>query len=296
MDGQFLTWTVAITCTQMQLNLRTAVYHVPTYATTFYQQRTLARALESGDNPSRQPPGVETLLFGGTASELERKYNRSSTDSGMEPEEQYASNALATHSVHPQGKIDFPAVDFSTGPPSPQGQRANFFQSPPLHPLGHNADTAVLTNVTKEEERAISPIDLEPQNRLMTRKESSSAKSTHSALGFKSKHNWALARPTSGSGAVVTPPKPKKQNRNAFQDGIPLNDLGGVASSDYLEAAPQGDLPRSVSESNLQVEVQVEREGDESGILPSCSEHEGTTTQTAPEGGGILESRVGVWR
>ena len=40
-EGRFILWVVAVTCAQLQLNLRIAVYHIPEYMTTYSQHQTV---------------------------------------------------------------------------------------------------------------------------------------------------------------------------------------------------------------------------------------------------------------
>lgn len=272
------------------MQLSTAVYHVPAYVTTYYQQQSTIKP------PPHHRPGVETLIFGGTATELEHRYKKSSTEDEMEQGERYnshATNGLATPAVHLQGKKTEIVSPSAAWPLSPQYRRANSLQDLPSHSPWHNVDIDVLTSVTKEEGGSISSTgnDAEPHSRLVTRTETPSARTIRSALGFNSnsKHNWALARPT-----------PKKQNHIPFQDGILLNDMCRVPSPDSLGVPSRGHLPRRASESNLRVEVQVEHEHDDPGVLPmaSSSGHENNTTQSVSisQDGGIMESRIGVWR
>ena len=71
MEGRFITWVVAVTCAQLQLNLRSAVYHVPGYTTSYYQNQTSIDTPNDKCGPPRRP-GIETIIFGGTATELEQ--------------------------------------------------------------------------------------------------------------------------------------------------------------------------------------------------------------------------------
>ena len=274
------------------MQLSTAVYHVPAYVATYYQQSTIKP-------PPHHRPGVETLIYGGTAIELEHRYKKTSTENEMEQGERYnshATNGLATPAVHLHGKQTEIVSPSAAWPLSPQYRRANSLQEPPLHSPWHIADIDVHTSVPKEEGCSTSStghVDAEPHSRLrlVTRTETPSSRTIRSALGFNSnsKHNWALARPTR-----------KKKHHIPSQAGILLHDMCGVPSPDSLGVPSRGPLPRSASESNLRVEVQVEHEHDESGVLPMASSlgHESNRTLSVPisQDGGIMESRIGVWR
>ena len=287
----------------MQLNLRTAVYRIPVYVTTYYQQQTVVNSLTCRLNPP-QRPGPDTLIFGGGAPEFEQKRSNSSTGSEAEQKKPHYSHAvvLVTTSTHVQQrttgrkkKTAAPSADFGTGKqaslPS-QLRRAKSFQGPALHYPGYNLDSTVSPNATADEARPFSPSSIaysEPSSRSITRANTPSARVVRAALGFDSKHNWALAKPISNPSATVASSKPKKQSQGSSQDGIPLNDMSGILSPHDLE---RGDSP---SEANLQVEVQVECEHDESGIpsMSNSSEPENAQQSTSQDGG-IMATRIGA--
>lgn len=289
----------------MQLNLRSAVYHIPGYITSYYQNQTSIDIPNSRRDLPRRP-GLDTIIFGGTATELEQKGGTPSSESeiGEEEEQHYSHDIeLVTTSVCvPQGKklkLIAASADFGTGkqpPLSPQLGRANSLQYSPSHALRHNVDTTAIPNATGEG-RPLSPTSnahSEISRRSIARPNSSSARAVRAALGFDSKHNWALARPTSSSSATVVSPKPKKQIHDAFQDGIPLDD---TTSPRDLEPPLQKNSPGSAPDPDMRVEVQVECERDESGVslLPHSSKVE-DATRSGPQDGGIMETRIGVWK
>ena len=72
-EGRFILSVIAVTCAQLQLNLRIAVYHIPEYMTTYSQQRAAVGALN-------RRPRAETLSFGGTTTELENSHDSPSTE------------------------------------------------------------------------------------------------------------------------------------------------------------------------------------------------------------------------
>ena len=289
-----------MTCAQLQLNLRTAVYHVPDYVTTYYQQQEVLVAL-SGRVESLHRPGIDTLIFGGTATELEHKYGNRPIEGEVEQEERNRSRAigLVTTSVHvPQGmrkKATAPSADFSArkqGPLLSQLRRANSFQGSPSHSSRHTVDISVIPNAT-DEGRPLSPTSnthSEPSNRSVTRANTLSARAVRVALGFDSKHNWALAKPTNSSSVATVSSKPSKQSHNLSQERMLLQDMSGIPSRG-------GSSSRSRSNSNFQVEVQVECEHDEPGVSPAPrSSQYKNSNWSASQDGGIMETRIGVWR
>jgi hypothetical protein len=291
----------------MQLNLRTAVYQVPEYITSYYQNYTENHTVVG--SPHRRP-GVETLIFGGTATELERKHGNSSVESEIGEETRHYSHAieLVTTSVHvPQGKklkLITASADFSTGkqlPPSPQLRRASSFQDPPSLSLQHNVvDMTAIPNAL-DEGPSLSPTSnghSESPNRSVPRANLSSARVIRAALGFDSKHNWALAKPTSSSTAALLSSRPnKKQIHNPREEGIPPDDMSEIPPPRDLEPRLHRNSLQNAPDSNLRVEVQVEREHDESGVslLPQPSNCE-DAKRSGTRDGGIMETRIGVWR
>ena len=93
MEGRFVIGIVTVTCAQMQLNLRTAVYHVPDYVTTYYRRHDPVVGLNDRINSPRRP-GIETLIFGGTSTELEYEHRSSSTESEVEQEGRHGSHVV----------------------------------------------------------------------------------------------------------------------------------------------------------------------------------------------------------
>jgi len=81
-------WLIAVVCAQLQLNLRNAVHHVPEYITTYYQQQAVVGAPNNarGASPTRSGTGVDTLVFGHSATEFEQQYVNSSTETETETE------------------------------------------------------------------------------------------------------------------------------------------------------------------------------------------------------------------
>jgi len=61
-EGRFLIAVVTVTCAQMLLNLRTAVYHVPDYVTTYYLQQCVVVDVNGTIN-SPHRPGTDTLIY-----------------------------------------------------------------------------------------------------------------------------------------------------------------------------------------------------------------------------------------
>jgi len=93
MEGRLIIVVVTVTCAQMQLNLRTAVYHVPDYVTTYYQQQGPVVGLNGRINSPRRP-GIDTYIFGGTSTELEYEHRNSSTESEIEQEGRYGPHVV----------------------------------------------------------------------------------------------------------------------------------------------------------------------------------------------------------
>ena len=293
----------------MQLNLRSAVYHVPGYITSYYQNQASVDIPNGRHDPPRRP-GVDTVIFGGTATELEQKRGFFSVEREIGEEGRHYTHTieLVTTSVHvPQGKKPNPvtaSADVSTGkqsPLSPQLGRASPFQASPSLSLPHNnVDTTAIPNAT-DEGRPLSPTSnahSEISSRSVTRANTPSAKAIRAALGFDSKHDWALARPTSSSSAAFVSPKPKKQIHNSSQDGIPLDDRSKTPSPRDLEPPLQENSPRGAPDPDVRVEVQVECEHNESGVsIPPHSPKLGDSKKrSGSQDGGIIETRIGVWK
>jgi len=297
-----------MTCAQLQLNLRTAVYHVPSYVTTYYQQQTVVVGTSGRINPPHRP-GLETLIFGGTATELEHKYGNSPTETDDEQEEDnFNALEFATTSVRTMGKQEkFSAlsIDLSTGKQGsvlPQRRRADSFQGSPSHsPRPYFVDLDTPT-ATAEEAPSLPPMDnthSELSNRSVTREDTLPARSNRVALGFDSKHNWALAKMTRCSNPAVPSPTAQDQSYDLSQGGIPLDDMSGLPSPSNLQPSLLVDPSRIASDSNLQVEIQVECEYDAPEIspMPQPSELEhSNANHSVSQDGGIMTTRIGVWR
>ena len=164
MEGRFITWVVAVTCAQLQLNLRTAVRRVPEHATTYYRQPSVFDDLDGRLN-SPYRPGIDTLMLGSTATELEHKHGNSSVENEVEQGEPHYSPAieLTTTVVHTSQRTTgkekniAPFVDFETGKEvsSPLQHRwANSSQHPPSH---SSLDITVIPDDTPDEARYPSP-------------------------------------------------------------------------------------------------------------------------------------------
>ena len=293
----------------MQLNLRSAVYHVPGYITSYYQNQASVDISKGRHDPPRRP-GVDTMIFGGTATEPGQKSGLFSVEREIGEEGRHYTHTieLVTTSVHvPQEKkpnLVTASADVSTGkqsPLSPQLGRASPFQGSPSFSLTHNnVDMTAIPNAT-DEGRPLSPTSnahSEISSRPASRANTPSARAIRAALGFDSKHNWALARPTSSSSAAFVPPKSKKQIHNSSQDGIPLDDRSKTPSPRDLEPPLQENSPQGASDPDVRVEVQVECERDESGvsILPHSPKLEDARKRSGSEDGGIMETRIGVWK
>jgi len=298
----------------MQLNLRTAVYQVPGYVTSYYQNQAESQAVVGTPNDRPDPPrrpGLETLIFGGTATELERKYRNPSIESEIGEESRQYSHAieLVTTTVHiPQGKklkLLTASADFGTGkrlPLSPQLRRASSFQDPSSLSLQHNVDVTAIPNANATDgDRCLSPTDNAHSGspgRSVARANVPSARTIRAVLGFDSKHDWALAMPSSSSSSALLSSKPMKPIPNPFEEGFPVDDTSKIPSPRDLEPPRQTHSSRGAApDSNLLVEVQVECEHDESGasLLPQSSTRE-DATRSGSWDGGIVETRVGVWR
>ena len=226
----------------MQLNLRTAVYHVPDYVTTYYKRQAIVESLNGRFNPPHRP-GVDTLIFGSTVTELEHRHRDSSSESEVEQEGRHNSHAieLVTPSVHVPPKatgrkkrIISSSVDFRTGKQAsllPQPRRANSFQGSPSHSLRHGVGIIVTSSPTTDD-KAFFPcrtgdIYLELSDRSVIGASTLLARTTSS---LDSEQKWALAKTTSSSNAAVMSSVPKKRHHNPSQDGIPRNDMRGVPS------------------------------------------------------------------
>ena len=68
-EGRFILWVVAVTCAQLQLNLRIAVYHIPEYMTTYSQHQTVFGVLTRRSS-------VDTF----TTTEPENRYDSPPTE------------------------------------------------------------------------------------------------------------------------------------------------------------------------------------------------------------------------
>ena len=113
MEGRLTIGVVTMACAQMQLNLRTAVYHVPDYVMTYYQNQGPVVGLNGRINSPRRP-GIDTRIFGGTATELEHEHRNSSTESEVEQEGQHGPHVveLVTTSQGENYRITAPSVGF----------------------------------------------------------------------------------------------------------------------------------------------------------------------------------------
>lgn len=319
-EGRFITWIVAVTCCQLQLNLRGAVYHVPDYVASYYSQPPTQLIA------SRPPrPGVETLIFGGTATELERKYHESAEAShsgGEDPDYSHAIE-LVTTSVHvsrgatgKKKKIISPSADLGGGKRASllpkQLRRASSFQGSPSHSPWQSVDVMVTKHAATDDMLPLSPSSAthsEPTSKPATRATTPSSRNNRTALGFDMKHNWALARPNSSSSAVAnsasnstpSPGRPTKQYSDSSQVGIPLEDLSVISlpHPEYRMEAARAESPGVMYDPNMRVAVQVEREHDESGVspLPRLSESdEHKRMRSMSQDGGVSATRVGRWR
>ena len=118
-DARFNLWLIPIVCTQLQLNLRTAVHHVPSYVTNYYQRRAVANIDSTLSSSGR--PGTETILFGHTITELELMHSNFSNErDGSQDERQSTPAAVPTSAQGPPrrtGKktLTVPPADFCTG-------------------------------------------------------------------------------------------------------------------------------------------------------------------------------------
>ncbi len=246
-EGRFVTWVVAVTCAQLQLNLRTAVHHAPDYDTTCRQQRATFEELD-GRLDSSYRPGVDTLVFGGTTTECEHKHGNSSIESEVEQGERICPPAteLATTLVHikqsstgTKEDIITASTDFGAGkqaPPYPQLPRVNSFQNSPSHSLGHSSvDIAVIPNTGTDEATPFSPMrnaHSEPSSGSVPRGDTPSAKTTCATLSVDSRQNLAVAEPTTSSRVAMASYKFKKQNGDT---PILLHEISGIPSPPDLE-------------------------------------------------------------
>lgn len=133
-----------MTCAQLQLNLRTAVHHAPDYDTTCNQQQAAFEDLD-GRLDSTYRPGVDTLVFGGSTTELEHKHGNSSIESGLGQGDQHRppETELATTSAQITQRntgtmedIITPSTDFGAGKHAfthPQLQQVKTFQGSPSY-------------------------------------------------------------------------------------------------------------------------------------------------------------------
>ena len=173
MEGRFVIGVVTVTCAQMQLNLRTAVYHVPDYVTTYYRQQDPVVGLNSRTNYPRRP-GIDTLIFGGTATELEYEHHNSSTESEVEQKGRHGSHMieLVTASQGEKNRITLPSVGFrhaaNLKPASllPQLRRAKSFHGLP----SHSVDIIATPNATTDKVfPGLPPTKSPTQNYLIVR-------------------------------------------------------------------------------------------------------------------------------
>ena len=219
-EGRFVTWVVAVTCAQLQLNLRIAVHHVPENVTTSHQQQATFEDLD-GRLDTMCRPGVDTLIFGDTATELEHKRGNGSTESGDEQGERCCSPApeLVTTPVHNMqrstGKKELiitPSTDFGAEKQAsshPQLRQVKSFQGSPPHSSRHSVDIAITPDASTDETIPLSPT------------------TTRAALNVDSRHNLAAAEPTTSSSVAMTSYKPKKQNGGT---STLLNSMSGIPS------------------------------------------------------------------
>ena len=85
-------------CTQLQLNLRNATYHVPDYVTDYYRRRAV-----NGGFDSSHRPGTGTLIFSRTVTEIERGYGNFSIGSeGGQDERHHSPSTVPTSAQGPQ--------------------------------------------------------------------------------------------------------------------------------------------------------------------------------------------------
>jgi len=277
---------------------------------TYYQQQTIVADLNGRVKPGPRP-GVETLIFGGTASELERKCRNPSIETGEEQDERHDYNAheLVITPVHDpqrttgkQKKLTASSVDLSAGkqgPHLPQFQRANSFQGSPSNspqPYYLDIDNPAATTEEPSPLPPTSNIHSEPSDRSVPRANTLSSRTSRAALGFDSTHHWALERKVRYLNPAVISPMP---DHDSSQDAIPLDDMSWIPSTSNLEPPLRIDNLRTTSDPNLQVERQVESEHDVSEIssMPQPSGYEDSNeNQPASQHGGVMTTRLGVWR
>jgi len=291
-EGRFVTWVVAVTCAQMQLNLRTAVQHTLGYATTCYQQQTIFDSLDGRlDSPYR--PGVDTLILGSTATELEHKHDNSSTENEVEQGgwNHPATAELATTAVHvPQSTTGGMEKTITASAESGTGKQTSYLPQF-RRASSHSVDITIIPNATSGDARPLpstSNVHSGPPSGSVTRVDTARA-----ALGVDLKHNMARAGPTSSSSAGFMSCGPKKQNRDT---SIPLNDMSGIPSPHDLEPGLRGYSLRSVYDSDLQIEVPVEYENGGSGIppMPQSSECKENATRSASLDECIMATGIGI--
>ena len=169
MEGRFITCIIAVTCAQLQLNLRTAVHHAQDYDSTCHQQGTFEEL--DGRLDSTYRPGVDTLVFGGgTTTDHEHKQGDSSIENGVEQGERTRPPAteLATTPVHITQRSTGTNEDTITAPtefgagtqayPHPQlRRRVKSFRGSNSHSVAHCVDNAVIPNAVTDEATPLPP-------------------------------------------------------------------------------------------------------------------------------------------
>jgi hypothetical protein len=152
-EGRFIIWAIAVTCAQLQLNLRIAVYHVPEYMTTYYQQQPTVVIFHNGGPDSPRRPGVDTFIFGGTTTDLESRHGSSLTESGIPQQEQHNSHATKLVTTSFPQRITVPSSDIGTGEHAslPPLRRTTSFQISPLHSHWDSLDITVTPHAATDE-------------------------------------------------------------------------------------------------------------------------------------------------
>jgi len=258
MEGRFITCIIAVICAQLQLNLRTAVQRVPEDDTTHYQQPSVFDDLDGRlDSPHR--PGLDTLMLGSTATELEHKHSNSA-ENEIEQEERHYSAAIelttpAVHTPQGHGKIIAPSIGFGMGKQASSPlhlRRANTSPGSPLHSC---VDITVIPNDTPDEARYRSPArnaHLEPScSGSVAHADALSAKTTRVALQVDSRDILVRTEAPSSSGAVTFSQSKEQKCDTSFV----LNDMSEIPSPHDLESPPQGCSPRNIHDSYLRVVV-----------------------------------------
>lgn len=214
MEGRFAPWVVAVTCSQLQLNLHTAVQHDSDSAATCYQQQAGFSGLD-GRLDSPYQPGVDTRMFT-TTTELEHKDINPSIENEVEQGQRCYSPAIELATAPVRRRTTEKAIalsaSFETGKQTSSLPRENSLQSSPSHSPTHSIDITLVPSATTDHARTLSPTSNAhsgPSSVPVTRAHTPSAKSAHAARGVDLKPDLELARPISSSSAAVMSCKPK---------------------------------------------------------------------------------------